>query len=113
MVSPKARRQAGFRAFTSQFMVEYTPDVKYFLPPRNPANLRTRKRKLMPGSVNAFGEPESYDHTIYEKASGNKIGELRVKPSSILWKPKGAHKYFSVSLDEFALWMKDKKTVAK
>lgn len=67
----------------------------------------------MPGSVNAFGEPESYNHTIYEKATGKKIGELRVKPSSILWKPKGAHKYFSVTLDDFAAWMKDKQQVAK
>jgi hypothetical protein len=67
----------------------------------------------MPGSVNSFGEPESYDHTIYEKATSKKIGELRVKPSSVLWKPRGAHKYFSASLDEFAEWMKDKKTVAK
>jgi hypothetical protein len=77
------------------------------------AKRRTRRRKNMPSSVNVFGEPESYDHFIYEKESQNKVGELRVKPSSILWKPKGAHKYFSAPLDDFIEWMKDKKTVAK
>jgi hypothetical protein len=67
----------------------------------------------MPSSVNVFGEPESYDILIYEKDSKNKVGEFRVKPSSILWKPRGAHKYFSASLDEFIEWMKDKKTAIK
>jgi len=67
----------------------------------------------MPNSVNAFDVPESYDHTIYEKATEKKVGELRIKPSSILWKPKGARKYFSVSLDDFATWMRDKPQVVK
>jgi hypothetical protein len=67
----------------------------------------------MPGSVNAFGAPESYDHTIYDKATGKKVGELRIKPSSILWKPKGAHKYFTVPLGDFAGWMLDKEQVTK
>jgi hypothetical protein len=67
----------------------------------------------MPASVNSFKEPESYDHEIYQKNPRERIGELRVKPSSILWKPKGAQKYFSASLKEFAEWMKDKPQVAK
>jgi hypothetical protein len=67
----------------------------------------------MPDSVNVFGEPQSYDHTIYKKLSGAKVGEIRVKPSSILWKPKGAHKYSSVSLEDFAEWMKSKQQVSK
>ena len=67
----------------------------------------------MPNSINAFGEPECYDHLIYEKASGKKIGELRIKPSTILWKPKGARKYSSVSLEEFAGWMNNKPLVSK
>ena len=63
----------------------------------------------MPGSVNVFGEQESYNRTIYERANWEKIGGLRVKPSSILWKLKGGHKYFSVSLDEFALFVIDRR----
>jgi len=67
----------------------------------------------MPGSKNTFSEPESYDHAIKDKDTGQKIGELRIKPSSILWKPKGAHKYFTAPLDDFAGWMSDKKQVSK
>ena len=67
----------------------------------------------MPGSTNAFDAPESYDHTIYKKEPWGKLGELRIKPSSILWKPKGAQKYFSATLEEFAEWIKDKKQVVK
>ena len=69
----------------------------------------------MPASVNTFKEPESYDLEIYQKKPRERVGELRVKPSSILWKPKGAQKYSSVSLEKFAEWMmmKDKKKVAK
>jgi len=67
----------------------------------------------MPSAVNTFGAPESYDHLIYEKSTGAKLGELRIKPSSIPWKPKGAHKYFSVSLSEFTEWISDKNQVAK
>ena len=67
----------------------------------------------MPGSVNKFLEPDSYDHVIGDADTGNKVGELRVKPSSILWKPKGAQKWHSASLDEFADWMTGKKLVKK
>jgi hypothetical protein len=67
----------------------------------------------MPNSVNSFQETESYDHIIVEKGTWKKVGEFRIKPSSILWKPRGAQKYFSASLDEFTTWMNDKKQVAK
>lgn len=67
----------------------------------------------MPNSVNAFGEPECYDHQIYEKTTWKKVGELRIKPSTILWKPKGARKYSAVPLEDFAAWMSDKPQVSK
>ncbi len=48
----------------------------------------------MPASTNEFWEPESYDHVIGVK-NGGKLGTLRVKPSSISWKPAGAQKFYS------------------
>jgi len=59
----------------------------------------------MPASTNKFVQPTSYDHVIADDLTDTKIGELRVKPSSILWKPKGSHKYHSVSLGDFIAWI--------
>jgi len=59
----------------------------------------------MPGSKYNFVENEAYDHRIGSDAEGI-IGVLRVKPSSILWKPKGAHQFLSVPLDAFREWIK-------
>jgi hypothetical protein len=66
----------------------------------------------MPASVNKFLEPDHYDHQIGAADEGGKVGELRIKPSSILWKPKNGRKYFSVSLEVFAQWIeKEGKSV--
>jgi hypothetical protein len=59
----------------------------------------------MPTSKYKFLEPGSYDHEIGEANGSGKVGELRLKPSSILWKPKGKQKYFSISIDQFAVWI--------
>jgi hypothetical protein len=59
----------------------------------------------MPASKNKFLEPVSYDHIIGDAADGGKIGELRIKPSSILWKPKNKQQFFSVPLDDFSKWI--------
>jgi len=67
----------------------------------------------MPASVNKFVEPDHHEHEIADAATGNKVGTLRVKPSSILWKPKGAHQFYSASMAEFQEWMNGKKQVAK
>jgi hypothetical protein len=67
----------------------------------------------MPASVNKFSEPDHYDHEFADADTGNKVGTLQVKPSSILWKAKGAHQFYSVSFDDFREWMKNKKLVAK
>jgi hypothetical protein len=67
----------------------------------------------MPTSVNKFAEPDHYDHEFADANTNNKVGTLRVKPSSILWKPKNARKFHSVSLEDFELWMQAKKQVAK
>ena len=60
----------------------------------------------MPKSVYKFQEQTACDHKIVEAENGTVIGELRVKPSSLLWKSKGEHQYRSVGLDDFVVWVK-------
>jgi len=67
----------------------------------------------MPASVYKFVQPASYNFEFAEVDTNKKIGELRLKPSSILWKPKGAREYHAASLDDFITWMKTKGTVSK
>jgi hypothetical protein len=44
--------------------------------------------------------------------NGSVIGTIRIKPSGILWKPKGQHKFLRVSLDTFIGWITHKNTGA-
>ena len=65
----------------------------------------------MPDSKYKFAEQESYDHYIDRKDTSEVVGVLRVKPSTLLWKPKGAKgkkPYFSVDLNEFITWIQAK-----
>jgi len=58
-----------------------------------------------------FKAPVSQDYTIME---GDKVfGTLRVKPSTLMWKPKGAHSWFGVTIEEFGSWAKGKKKTMK
>jgi hypothetical protein len=59
----------------------------------------------MPDAKYRFSEQESYDHKIVDANDKTAIGQLRIKPSSILWKPKGQQKFLKVSLDNFAEWI--------
>ena len=65
----------------------------------------------MPKYNNKFSSPAYIEETIVNE--NGVVGKLRIKPSSILWKPKGAQKYFSVSLDKFAAWVTDANTNAR
>lgn len=65
----------------------------------------------MPSYVMKFRSPTFIEETIVNK-DGEVVGTIRVKPSSILWKPSGQHKYFSVSLDKFTEWIKSQDTGA-
>jgi hypothetical protein len=64
----------------------------------------------MPASRYKFSAQEACDHNISRASDGETIGVLRVKPSTILWKPKGAKSrpWFSADLDEFIEWIKAK-----
>lgn len=58
----------------------------------------------MPKYNNQFQEPGHYQHVIVDR-HGTKIGTLRVKPGSLLWKPAGKQKFYAVPLGEFAKWI--------
>lgn len=66
----------------------------------------------MPDYLKKFQEPDYYDHEIVTNDDKrSKIGTLRVKPVSILWKPKGAQRFRAASLEEFQTWMEAKRQV--
>ncbi len=57
-------------------------------------------------SKNNFRPGKFYDFEIVNEF--NKIiGKIRIKPSGILWKPKGSHYWLGVNLEKFATFMKD------
>jgi len=55
-------------------------------------------------SVNKFTPRKFEDFEIVDD-KGTKIGEIRVKPSGVLWAPKGAHRWLGVDLKKFAEFM--------
>jgi len=68
----------------------------------------------MPKYKNAFSGPEFYEHKIVQEKGGALVGVLRVKPSSLLWKASGRHKFQSVSIERFAAWVEEQgKKAAK
>ncbi len=66
----------------------------------------------MPSYKNCFRAP-AYFEEIIEDEKGNVVGTIRVKPSSVLWKPRNARKFYSVSVDKFAAWITDATTKAR
>jgi hypothetical protein len=52
-------------------------------------------------AVNSFRPRKFEDHEIVD-ANGKVVGHVRVKPSSVLWSPKGGKDWFGASLTEFA-----------
>jgi hypothetical protein len=65
----------------------------------------------VPKYNNHFRSPDHIEETIVNDEGV--VGTIRVKPSSILWKPKGAQKYYSMPLDSFAAWISDPGTKAR
>lgn len=66
----------------------------------------------MPDYKNRFKTPVFREETILD-IDGKVVGTIRIKPSSVLWKPKGAHQFFSVSLEDFAEWVTAESTKAR
>jgi hypothetical protein len=65
----------------------------------------------MPYYKNQFQEPTYYEHTILDE-KGKTIGTVRIKPSSILWKPVNAREFYSIPLQKFAELMQAASTKA-
>ena len=65
----------------------------------------------MPKYNNSFRSPTYIEETILNEQGI--VGTVRVKPSGILWRPKGAQKFYAISLDKFTQWISDQKTAAK
>ena len=55
-------------------------------------------------AVNSF-KPKKYEDFEIVDAGGKAVGAIRVKPSGILWSPKGKHNWLGVSLVAFAAFM--------
>ena len=58
----------------------------------------------MPKYLNRFQSPEYLEETIIDE-EGATVGTIRIKPSSVLWKPKNAREFYVVTLDAFARWI--------
>jgi hypothetical protein len=59
----------------------------------------------MPDYVNKFVTPSFVEETVINATTSVIIGTIRVKPSGVLWKPKGQRKYYAVNLDQFIGWI--------
>lgn len=66
----------------------------------------------MPAYTNKFEQPQHMQGKILGPA-GRLVGTMRIKPSSVLWKPSGAHDFYAVPLDRFTEWIKSPKTQAE
>ncbi len=64
-----------------------------------------------------FFRSGAFVEEVIEDGSGV-IGTIRIKPSTVMWKPKGAKgegdkPYFSATIDEFEQWIMNKKPLRK
>lgn len=51
-------------------------------------------------SVNSF-RPKKFEDFEIVDANGDVVGHIRVKPSGILWAPKGSHVWYGLTLKQF------------
>jgi hypothetical protein len=58
----------------------------------------------MPTYKYQFKGPEYVEHTIIDH-DRNVVGTIRLKPSSVMWKPKGAKNFYQVTVDKFDEWI--------
>jgi hypothetical protein len=73
---------------------------------------RCVKGDYMPEYKNKFKGPAYIEEVIVDE-DGTVIGTIRIKPSSVLWKPANAQKFFAVPLDKFAEWIASNGAGAK
>lgn len=58
----------------------------------------------MAGYRNSFRAPAYQDHSFVDD-EGVLIGILRVKPSGLLWRANGKHRFRRVTLNQFTAWI--------
>lgn len=73
---------------------------------------RRSRRSNLPKYNNSFKRTDYREETIVDE-NGAILGTVRLKPSSVLWKPTGAHKFYSVALNDFTAWITAVSTEAK
>ena len=64
----------------------------------------------MPDYKYSFEYPEYEEFQIRSRL--RRIGKLRIKPSTILWKPANGKRFYSVSIDDFTQWIMRPRTGA-
>lgn len=68
----------------------------------------------MPSYINKLEQPQHLEAKVVgAKPKRPLIGTIRVKPSTILWKPAGQQRFHAVSLDTFAEWITSPETEAE
>ena len=61
----------------------------------------------MPNYKTKFGAPKFIEQEILNKEDGSVFGTIKLKPSTVHWKPKGQKTYsFSISYETLDKWMK-------
>ena len=65
----------------------------------------------MPRYSGQLDSSQFFETTV--RRDGKIIGKIRVKASGLSWKPKGKHKFFSVSFDQFAKWITSPESNAR
>ena len=66
----------------------------------------------MPKYTNYFASPEYTEQKVMDGNNGGALGTIRIKPSSVLWKPKNSRHCYSIPLQKFTDWITDKATKA-
>ena len=72
---------------------------------------RAYPKDYMPNK-NSFAPSDFTEETVVDE-TGTKVGTIRIRPSSVLWKPVNKRKFYSVSLKAFAAWITAEETAAK
>jgi len=65
----------------------------------------------MPKYKYEFAGPNFVEEKIITRR-GATVGFIRIKPSSVLWKPSGERQFYSVGTDDFIKWIKSRRTGA-
>lgn len=67
----------------------------------------------MPRYSNRFDAPEYRAELIRKVDDDSVVGEIRISPVTVKWRPKNKGKYYGVPLDKFVAWITDDATKAR